>query len=381
MGRQISDHVKRKLYAESMGKCMNPNCWEELIKVNGDIMEKAHIIPFCDTLDNSFENLVILCPNCHTDFDKNSTFTPGDIKGWKQIRKQELDRFFCRKYANFDEMRKNVAPLLLENKCIYEQYYCNDKKELWNKFQYKILSNNKELREMLINNFELIQYHPNKDYSNLELVNLFLTHIDEFEISRLEEKKLRQVLFPLEINSMFGVSPVKHFTMPSVELLEELISVLQDKGKFISIGIGNANPYIELNEDRGSVKVYLSDTPRLRQFYFDYKCLAKSEVRLESLNFALKYINSKGVRLQILNCNNLREVLVNNVKMIFIYKYCLSKVELEVLSPEANSVIVNLHNWNDRYCISNEAYDFSKIIGVHLLTMEDFYKYINAIQR
>lgn len=54
---QISENVKRRLCAESMGRCMNPNCQEELFKNNGDIMEKAHIIPYCDTADNSFENL------------------------------------------------------------------------------------------------------------------------------------------------------------------------------------------------------------------------------------------------------------------------------------------------------------------------------------
>ena len=32
MGREISEHVQRKLYAESMGRCMNPDCQEVLFK-------------------------------------------------------------------------------------------------------------------------------------------------------------------------------------------------------------------------------------------------------------------------------------------------------------------------------------------------------------
>ncbi len=84
---------------------------------------------------------------------------------------------------------------------------------------------------------------------------------------------------------------------------------------------------------------------------------------------------------KILNHNNLREVLVNNVKVIFIYEYCLSKVTLTQLSPEANSVIVNLHNWNGSSCISKEAYDFSELIDVTLLTMDGFYGYINELKR
>ena len=36
----MSRIVERKLYAESMGRCMSPDCQEELFKDNGDISEK-----------------------------------------------------------------------------------------------------------------------------------------------------------------------------------------------------------------------------------------------------------------------------------------------------------------------------------------------------
>lgn len=84
MGREaISENIKRRLYAESMGRCMNPECQCELFSGDGDIMEKAHIIPYCETADNSFENLVILCPTCHTKYDKNNLFNAEQVKGWK----------------------------------------------------------------------------------------------------------------------------------------------------------------------------------------------------------------------------------------------------------------------------------------------------------
>lgn len=56
----ITENVKRRLYAESMGRCMNPNCQRELLQGSGDIIEKAHIIPYCKTSDNSFENLIVI---------------------------------------------------------------------------------------------------------------------------------------------------------------------------------------------------------------------------------------------------------------------------------------------------------------------------------
>lgn len=376
----ISENVKRKLYAESMGRCMNPDCQNELFQNKGDIIERAHIIPYCETADNSFENLIILCPTCHKKFDKNSSFSPEEVKNWKQIRKEEFDRIFSKKYTTFDELKREVVPLLLENKTIYENYYLKDKKELWDKFEAKILANNRKLKRLFEQNLDLIQRHPNKSYSNLEYIYSFMLHVDEFEITRFDKEKSRQVLFPIEINSMFGIIPVKDFMLPSIESLEDLITKLNEQGKFETIVIGNDDPYIQLLEDGKSKKVFLNDTPRLRQLYFEYDCFGHAKVRLKSLNFALKYMNSKKVSFKFLNYNNLREVTVYGTKIIFVYEYCLSQVELLQLSPEENCVIVNLHNWNGECCISGAAYELSRKLNVTLLTMNNFYAYINGIK-
>ena len=47
--RYIAEDVKKRLYAESMGRCMNPACQQDLFCENGDIIEKAHIDPYCET--------------------------------------------------------------------------------------------------------------------------------------------------------------------------------------------------------------------------------------------------------------------------------------------------------------------------------------------
>ena len=114
---------------------MNPECKAELFKESGDIMEKAHIIPYCDTEDNSYENLIILCPNCHTNFDKNGAFSVDEVKTWKQIRKDEFERFFSKKYDTFEELKSEVVPLLLRNQAIFENYYLGDRRKLWDIFE------------------------------------------------------------------------------------------------------------------------------------------------------------------------------------------------------------------------------------------------------
>lgn len=380
MRRSINANVERRIYAESMGICMNPECKVELFKEGGDIMEKAHIIPYCDTKDNSFENLIILCPNCHTNFDKNNAFSTECVKMWKKLREDEFKRFFSKEYDKFEDLKSEVVPLLLQNQAIFENYYLEAKRGLWDSFEANILSNNGIIRSILKQNTKLIQNHSVENFSNLAIVQKFLLHIDEFEATRLSKEKLRHVLFPVEINSLFGIEPLEGDFLPSVESIECLIVTLQNKGQFENIVLGVDKPYIYIKNNGNSEKIYLNDTPKLRQMYYDNNCFRSTDVRFDSLNYALKIIKSRGLKFDFGDIKSLKEIIVNGVKIVFLYKYCLSKVELLQLSPEEECVILNLHNWNGASCISAEAYELAREMKVTLLTMDEFYGYINSIK-
>lgn len=379
--KAIPIDVERKLCAESMGRCMNPDCQAELFRKKGNVVEKAHITPYCKTADNDYENLVILCPTCHTDFDKNDAFDPEQVKQWKQIRRAEIKKLFGKKYATFEELQRQIVPILSENKSIYENYYMGEQKELWDTFEGKVLANNRKLKTLLENNLGLIQRHREKGYSNLALVERLFAHIEEFEATRGSSEKIRQVLFPKEINSMFGVSPVEGYFLPMTESLEMLVEKLDAEGNFVTAALGIKNPYIQIRENNHYVKVFLNDTPRLRQLYYNYGCFKGAVVRFESLNFALSYISSRKVGYTFVQEHNYREILINGTKMIFVYKYCLSEADLKQMLPDENTVIVNLHNWNGDSCISQKAREFAGKINVTLLTIEGFYGYINGLRQ
>lgn len=379
--KTIPIDVERKLYAESMGRCMNPDCQADLFRKKGNVVEKAHITPYCKTADNDYENLVILCPTCHTDFDKNYAFDPEQVKQWKQIRRAEIEKLFGKKYATFEELQRQIVPILSENKSIYENYYQGEQKELWDAFEGKVLANNRKLKTLLENNLGLIQRHREKGHSNLALVERLFAHIEEFEATRGSSEKIRRVLFPKEINSMFGVSPVEGYFLPMTESLEMLVEKLDAEGNFVTAALGIKNPYIQIRENNHYVKVFLNDTPRLRQLYYNYDCFKGAVVRFESLNFALSYISSRKVGYTFVQEYNYREILINGTKMIFVYKYCLSEADLKQMLPDENTVIVNLHNWNGDSCISQKAREFAGKINVTLLTTEDFYVYINGFRQ
>lgn len=379
--RYITENVKKRLYAESLGRCMNPACQENLFGPNGDIIEKAHIDPYCETADNTFENLVLLCPNCHTRFDKNHEFSPEEVLGWKKIRREEVEKLFSKKFSNFEELKSAAVPLLEENKFIYENYYLQENKTLWDKFEVKILQNNRKLKLLFSVNLNLFQHNESKEYSNLSYIRQFIAHVKEFEITRDDAEKTRMVLFPMEINSMFGIAPVNDSIIPSTESLELLIGKLIEEGKFEKIVLGTEHPYISFIEAGRAESVFLNDTPRLRQMYHDYKCFRSTKIRLDSLNFALKYIRSRNINFEFITNTNLREICIQGQKMLFVYEYCLSQAFLAQLTPEENSVIVNLHRWNGESCISQQAYSLAEKMKVTLLTMDSFYEYIREIKK
>lgn len=312
----IPEDVKRRLYAESMGRCMNPSCHKQLFSKNGDIIEKAHIDPYCETADNSFENLIVLCPSCHTDFDKNHAFTSAEVLEWKKIRQEEVEKLFSLRFSSFDELKDAVAPLLEENKSIYENYYLKNK-ELWKKFEVCVLQNNRKLKLLLARNIDLIQYSRNPEYSNQTAINAFLLHVEEFEGTRCGIDETRSVLFPPEIDSMFGVAPIEDSLIPSTESLELFIDTMMSKGCFSDISMGTDHPYISYWENDELRTVLLNDTPRLRQMYYDNQCFRSVGVRLDSLNFALKYIRSRYFDFEFVDLPCLREVRIanNNIKL------------------------------------------------------------------
>ncbi|NTK90558.1 HNH endonuclease [Enterococcus faecium] len=380
MGRKpIKEGVLRKLYAESMGKCMNPDCQISLFPETGDIMERAHIIPYCDREDNSYDNLIILCPNCHTNFDKNKLFNTHEVKSWKAKRKLDVESFFSIKYKTFSEMEASIKPLLMDNKAIFENYYIKENKTLWEKFENRVIVNNAKIKGILENNLNLLQKYDGYE-SNWEIIMTLITHINEFQLTRGSDEKIRGVLYPKKVNSLFGVQPINDFLLPSTESLEVFLKKMIHENRLINIGLGYDQPYITIKENGCESDIYLHDTPRLRQLYFDNRCFRSAEVRLESLNFILKYLRNNGISFKYKERGNLRNIVVANIDIIFVYEYCLSKEFLTRLSPSANAVIVNLHNWNGDLCISNDAYELADNLDITLLSTTKFYSFIREIK-
>ena len=55
--------LKRAVLVEAGHRCAIPTC-------RATTTEIAHIVPWAEVQEHTFENLIALCPNCHTRYDK-----------------------------------------------------------------------------------------------------------------------------------------------------------------------------------------------------------------------------------------------------------------------------------------------------------------------
>ncbi len=72
----ISASIKRAVLVEAGHRCAIPTCRTTTIEI-------AHIVPWAESKDNSFENLIALCPNCHTRYDQKKEIDRLSITMYK----------------------------------------------------------------------------------------------------------------------------------------------------------------------------------------------------------------------------------------------------------------------------------------------------------
>jgi hypothetical protein len=89
----IPMEIQRAVLVEAGYRCAIPTCRYPTTEI-------AHIVPYARTKDNSFENLIALCPNCHTRYDKGQM---GDAKAMR-IYKQNLGIL----HGRYSELERRV---------------------------------------------------------------------------------------------------------------------------------------------------------------------------------------------------------------------------------------------------------------------------------
>lgn len=220
-----STNTKLRLFADSGGFCQNPDCLSELFRDIDDstihVAEMAHVISTADAGPRakamltpkelgSYDNLVLLCPTCHTIIDKAEDKYPETlVKHWKQTHKEKIASVFGVKvFEARENARMFVSPILTENSTIFEQYgpmtdeRFNPESSLpaqWlRKIRVKIIPNNRRLLAACDANSKLLTRQEH------ETVELFRQHVDDFEAKHLGESDQNGSQFPPAMERLFA---------------------------------------------------------------------------------------------------------------------------------------------------------------------------------
>jgi len=218
----ISERVKRLLWARSGGFCQNPSCQKDFFVFFADgtitsIEELAHIIAKSDKgprseekidirLKDEYENIILLCPNCHTLIDKNPDQYPVEtLKEWKKNHEQRIkDLFEVPIYQDRKSLRREIHKILLENKQIFQTYgphsrhsnsLLTDAQKAWIQYVHtKIIPNNRKIVQLLSKNIHLLTEEEKLIFEKFKI------HQEAFEYNHVSgDKNSSAPLFPLEM--------------------------------------------------------------------------------------------------------------------------------------------------------------------------------------
>ena len=321
--------------------------------------------------------MLVLCLDCHKIIDNPRTpKTVPILRKWKATRSRELHTRFSNSYPTFEALERYVQPLLRRNLNIYRNYGPDAESAdpaarhaLWRQFEGPILATNRKLTTVLDNNRQLLHKE------NQGLVDAFIGHTAEFQETRTDEPSVRVMLFPRELNSVFGVETITDDMAPNVSALQNLVAHLISSDQLVELAL-IPTPKIVYRNARGTQsELDLRNRPRVHQVYWSGKHYFNktTNLRLDGLLFVLRWLAAKGLHYKFPNPSNLTEIVVDHTHEIyFIYEYKASLLNMQEGPLRPGLAVVNLHNWNDGP-FSAEAVDYASSMGSRTMNQKEFF--------
>ena len=224
-GKAAPDRLtEKRLFASSGGYCQRSGCVTPLFRDTGSkvvhIAEMAHIfaanndgpranLDMSEAARGAFENLILLCPTCHTIIDKSpQDFPDATVIGWKQKHESKLAQIFgAQEFLTREETFLAIRPLMRQNRMIHQQlnpeleYRFNP--EAAEAFQWKlkmveqIIPNSRRILSILDANTHLMTE------AEEETLELFRQHVFDLEARHIAKIPIGgQSRFPIQMNEM-----------------------------------------------------------------------------------------------------------------------------------------------------------------------------------
>lgn len=197
----ISEKDIKLLWGLAAGRCSKPGCEQECIKfLDGDptiIGEMAHVFAkqpdgprgIAGGGDDTYENLILLCPSHHTEIDKapDGVYTAETLYEWKRLHEERLKSSYnSPRFENREHLSVAIKRLLVKNKGAWAQYGPESEEAVRNPLSNlhrtwtlrkldTVVPNNRRIIQMIEQNQVLI------DIKDLHVFTKFIEHAEGFE--------------------------------------------------------------------------------------------------------------------------------------------------------------------------------------------------------
>jgi hypothetical protein len=212
------------LWGRAAGRCSKPGCNEDLTRCPEQgrdyiIGEMAHVIaqakegPRGDGVggDDSYDNLVLLCPTHHREVDKapEGEFPASVLREWKAQREDRVRRLGEEeRFESFDELRCLTSLLLAENHVTWKELGpqsevaqrspASNAFDLWQlRRMDKILPNNRHIMNVVRANIGLLNKEQAIAFAE------FANHAESYE-AHVYDRKDHYPQFPAGFGDAFG---------------------------------------------------------------------------------------------------------------------------------------------------------------------------------
>ena len=293
-------------------------------------------------------------------------------------RNSEIRQRFTKRFASFKELKAIVVPILERNGHIFDSYgptgdLSTDMKRrrLWLRFEGELISNNRQLEQVLVANKRLL---PGE---NQKIVDAFVAHAREFIETREEVPISRVNLFPTELNSIFGIERINGEHVQSISPLQNFIGLLVHENRFISLD-WVPDPVLRYLEDDRPQELYPSDRPRVQQLYWSGRFYRPqtSDLRYGSFVFILNWLTQREIEFKWHDVTKLTEITIAERYIIkFVFKYHLAEFDVFEVADRKNLIVVNLHSWADNDVDVAKTKNVSEV-GVHVLRQSEFFRFV-----
>ena len=351
----------------------------ELIQGKSNFGEMAHIVPNEEGGKVTADNLILVCRNCHKEIDDNRTRNTADsLRKLKSDRDNAIKQEFSLRYTSFEDLRLQLEPIFKRNGAIFASYgpesngqNHTSRRELWLRNEFKLVANNRKLAIILDRNRGLL--HP----QNHDIVDDFISHVNEFETTREVRTAQRINLFPTDLLSIFGFKQSLYIDPhPMVNPIQNLMSLLVSEGRFIDLQL-IPEQILFYRENDNEIALDLTDLPRVRQILWTEKVYQpkRTELRFEDLIFFLNWLRTNDIPYKFGNITDLTCITLNNrFQVMLFYEYCLSVESLYGIEPADSLLAVNLHGWNGGP-YSDQAFEYAKTLNMKLFNQNGFFAY------